>query len=181
MYKNKQDWVGTSFLLKDEKRLKKKEKWNKKKKQDKTRSKQTKQNKTKQKSKNNLLLIFLITKEVKEHKKNTQTKHWNKYIKNKKKQKTKKTKTKTKNEDAPTGNHRQKSNRRPEFKSWARLFYFALILFGKVWILLFYPQLWVNNWVDRVLKENSDMKLTLLYLKIHLVLYIFNGSRVGRI
>ena len=45
------------------------------------------------------------------------------------------------------GYRRRKWTRRHEFKSWTRLiaFHIALILLGKVWILLFSLQLWVNS------------------------------------
>ena len=44
--------------------------------------------------------------------------------------------------------------RRHEFKSWTRLiaFHIALIPLGKVWILLFSLQLWVNSGADWVLQ-----------------------------
>ena len=49
-----------------------------------------------------------------------------------------------------TGYRRRKWTRRPEFKSWTRLiaFHIALIPLGKVWIQLFFLQLWVNSRAD---------------------------------
>ena len=45
---------------------------------------------------------------------------------------------------------RRKWTRRHEFKSWTRLnaFHIALIPLGKVWIILFSLQLWVNSRTD---------------------------------
>ena len=51
------------------------------------------------------------------------------------------------------GYHRRKWTQQHEFKSWTRLiaFHIALIPLGKVWIQLFFLQLWVTSWVDWVL------------------------------
>ena len=51
------------------------------------------------------------------------------------------------------GYHRWKWTRRHKFKSWTRLiaFHIALIPLGKVWIQIFYLQVWVNSRTDWVL------------------------------
>ena len=52
------------------------------------------------------------------------------------------------------GYRRRKWTRRHEFKSWTRLvaFHIALIPLGKVWIQLFFLQLWVNCMTDWVVQ-----------------------------
>ena len=48
------------------------------------------------------------------------------------------------------GNRRRNWTQRHEFKSWTRMiaFHIALIPLGKVWIQLFFLQLWVNSRAD---------------------------------
>ena len=52
------------------------------------------------------------------------------------------------------GYRRRKGTQRHEFKSWKKLiaFHIALIHLGKVWIHLFFLELWVNSRTDWVLQ-----------------------------
>ena len=83
-------------------------------------------------------------------------------------------------------------NRRLEFKLWTKLvkFHFKLIPFGKAWILLFFPQLWVNNWLAVFLelvrqpamkKENWIQTSCILLENIHILSHPTHGKRIGLI
>ena len=70
----------------------------------------------------------------------------------------------------------RKWNRRPEFKSWTRLFVFhtALISLEKVWIQLFFLRLWIynrNNWYGSQSRRKT-LNSNLLYSAQKLNLYL---------